>query len=319
MTDEVPAWTIRRQHPDELAAVMQTDDLAFGPDERIGELVAALQADDSFTGDSFIAVTTAGPAKDAVIGPVMLTRSWLDTEDRLLTLPILSPLAVHPDHQGRGVGEALIAYAIGSAREAGEIGVVLEGDPRYYRRFGVEPAEPWGLLRPSPRIPSAAFQWVRLPAHEPWMRGRVVYPDVFWRMDAVGLRGRRGPGSGLAVTTVTLGARDVPRLARFYAELLGRPVPEVPEGEDWGAIRDDDGAITVAIQHEPDQVPAAWPARPGDQHMQMHLEIRADRLDEAVAHAVSCGASEADVQPQKAVRVMLDPENHPFCLWVATS
>lgn len=261
----------------------------------------------------------ASGGEDRLIGHVMLTRCWLDAEDRLLTLPVLSRLAVHPDHQGRGVGEALIAYAIGRARDAGSIGVVLEGDPRYYRRHGFEPAEAWGLRRPSPRIPHAAFQWVRLPAHEPWMRGQVVYPDVFWRFDAVGLRGWRGPAAGLEVTTVTLGARDVPRLARFYAELLGRPVPEVPDGEDWVAVRDDDGAITVAIQHEPDQVPASWPAGAGDQHMQVHLEIRADDLAAGVEHAVACGAVVAEVQPQADVRVLLDPEGHPFCLWVATS
>jgi putative acetyltransferase len=29
---------------------------------------------------------------------------------------------------------------------------------------------------------------VRLSAYEPWMTGTVVYPDVFWRHDAVGLR-----------------------------------------------------------------------------------------------------------------------------------
>lgn len=315
MDEAKEPWVIRRQRPDELPAVMALGDLAFGPDERIGELVAALQDGSCFSGDSFIAVTP----EDAVIGHVMLTRCWLDAEDRLLTLPVLSPLAVHPDHQGEGLGEALIAYAIGSAREAGEIGVVLEGDPAYYSRHGFEPAEPWGLRRPSPRIPRTAFQWVRLPAHEPWMRGQVVYPDVFWRFDAVGLRGWRGPAAGLEVTTVTLGARDVRRLARFYAELLGRPVPELPAGEDWVAIRDDDGAITLAIQHEPDQVPATWPPEPGGQHMQIHLEIRADRLDAAVAHAVECGAVEAPEQPQRDVRVMLDPEGHPFCLWVATS
>ena len=117
------------------------------------------------------------------------------------------------------------------------------------------------------------------------------------------------------MTTVTLGARDVERLARFYADLLGRPMPQIPAGEDWVALRDDDGAIALAIQREPDQEPAKWPAAQGDQHMQMHLEIRADDLQQAVEHAMRCGATLDDHQPQEDVRVMIDPEGHPFCLW----
>ena len=52
--------------------------------------------------------------------------------------------------------------------------------------------------------------------------------------------------------------------------------------------------------------------------MQVHLAIRADRLKSAVEHAASCGATQAPVQRQPEVRVMLDPEGHPFCLWVAS-
>jgi hypothetical protein len=31
------------------------------------------------------------------------------------------------------------------------------------------------------------------------------------------------------------------------------------------------------------------------------------------------GAVVAEYQPQRHVRVLLDPAGHPFCLWVATS
>lgn len=308
-------WQVRTQRPDELADVMALGDAAFGPEEGIGALVAALQADDGYTGQSYVAV-----ADERVVGHTMLTRAWLDTEDRLLTIPVLSPLSVHPDHQRHGVGRALVTYAVAQAEADGAIGVVLEGDPAYYSRLGLEPAEPWGLLRPSARIPRPAFQWVRLPAHEPWMRGRVVYPDVFWRHDAVGLRGVRGPARTLEVTTVTLGARDLPRLVRFYAELLGRGVPDLDDlgDEDWVAVRDVDGGITVAVQLEPDQERVRWPAGPGEQHMQVHLEIRVDDLETATAHALRYGATLAEHQPQDDVRVCLDPEGHPFCLWVET-
>jgi hypothetical protein len=33
------------------------------------------------------------------------------------------------------------------------------------------------------------------------------------------------------------------------------------------------------------------------------------------AHAVAVGAVLAEFQPQQKVRVYLDPDGHPFCLW----
>jgi putative acetyltransferase len=39
------------------------------------------------------------------------------------------------------------------------------------------------------RIPEPAFQVATLPGYDQaWMRGALVYPDVWWRHDAVGLR-----------------------------------------------------------------------------------------------------------------------------------
>jgi Glyoxalase-like domain len=56
---------------------------------------------------------------------------------------------------------------------------------------------------------------------------------------------------------------------------------------------------------------------PGDhQQMMSHLDIEVRDLAEAVAHALACGATIAEFQPQELVRVLLDPAGHPFCLWV---
>jgi Glyoxalase-like domain len=55
----------------------------------------------------------------------------------------------------------------------------------------------------------------------------------------------------------------------------------------------------------------AWPAGPGDQQMMSHLDIEADDLEAAGAHAVAAGAMLAGHQPQDHVRVYLDPAGHP--------
>ncbi|MEM9515549.1 MAG: VOC family protein [Actinomycetota bacterium] len=47
----------------------------------------------------------------------------------------------------------------------------------------------------------------------------------------------------------------------------------------------------------------------------MHLDVGVADLDAAVRWAVDQGAVVADHQPQTDVRVMIDPEGHPFCLF----
>jgi len=47
----------------------------------------------------------------------------------------------------------------------------------------------------------------------------------------------------------------------------------------------------------------------------MHLDIGVDDVERAVTWALAQGAQPAEHQPQDDVRVMLDPEGHPFCLF----
>ncbi|HET9187288.1 MAG TPA: hypothetical protein VFN80_05000, partial [Acidothermaceae bacterium] len=69
-----------------------------------------------------------------------------------------------------------------------EPALFLEGSPRYYGRFGFEPAVERGFRRPSLRIPKPAFQVKLLPAYQGWMTGTLVYAEPFCRFDCVGLR-----------------------------------------------------------------------------------------------------------------------------------
>jgi catechol 2,3-dioxygenase-like lactoylglutathione lyase family enzyme len=111
-----------------------------------------------------------------------------------------------------------------------------------------------------------------------------------------------------------LDAPDAGKLAHFYRRLLGWEIRT--EEEDWVTLRAPDGGAGLSFQTENDYVRPVWPAGPGDPQMSMHLDIEVDDLEEAVAYAVSVGAEEASYQPQKTVRVMLDPAGHPFCLYL---
>jgi catechol-2,3-dioxygenase len=113
---------------------------------------------------------------------------------------------------------------------------------------------------------------------------------------------------------VALDATDPVRLARFYAKVLGWPIAsEAPEG---AAIAVPGTHVFVSFQHAPDYVPPTWPASEGRQQMMLHLDVAVDELDDAVGDAVRLGATVAPYQPQDDVRVLLDPEGHPFCLYV---
>ncbi len=120
----------------------------------------------------------------------------------------------------------------------------------------------------------------------------------------------------LTLTTINVGAPDPGSLARFYQRLLGWNM--LAEESDWVLLRPAESGVGLSFQTEPDYAPPVWPASPGDQQMMMHLEIRVDDLDAGCAHARACGATLAAVQPQADVRVHLDPDGHPFCLYLET-
>lgn len=64
---------------------------------------------------------------------------------------LLGPVAVHPTHQGEGLGGLLINESLAAARDAGWARVMLVGDAPYYSRFGFSKLE--GVEMPPPTNP----------------------------------------------------------------------------------------------------------------------------------------------------------------------
>jgi hypothetical protein len=92
------------------------------------------------------------------------------------------------------------------------------------------------------------------------------------------------------------------------------PRPGGPEDDGWAQLNAPDGP-TLNFEYERHFRRPVWPSAPGAQTASQHLDVEVTSLDEAVDHAVSCGAELAAVQPQNGVRVLFDPDGHPFCLF----
>ena len=76
-----------------------------------------------------------------------------------------------------------------------------------------------------------------------------------------------------------------------------------------------DAGYNLAFASEEKYVRPVWPTVVDQPQMSMHLDIEVDDLEDAVRHAITCGAELASYQPQEKVRVLLDPAGHPFCLY----
>ena len=113
---------------------------------------------------------------------------------------------------------------------------------------------------------------------------------------------------------VVLETPDAPALAHFYADLLGWDIAK--ESPQDAAIGPSDGVAYLAFQTSPGFVRPVWPMAEGAQQMMMHLDFQVSDLEVAVAHALELGAMQAEHQPQSDVRVLLDPDGHPFCLYL---
>ncbi len=100
------------------------------------ELVADLLADPADPMVSLVALEG-----DEVIGLALFTPVTID--DAWVAMGF-APLAVHPDHQARGVGSRLTRDGLDACNALGHRTVFVLGDPAYYPRFGFEPACPLG-------------------------------------------------------------------------------------------------------------------------------------------------------------------------------
>src|SRR5207244_3752255 len=123
------------------AAIRKVNEEAFRESVE-ADLVDRIRASARFVPE----LSLVAEVDEQVIGHVML--SYVDIEPGGHAVLQVGPLAVIPSYQRRGVGSALMTEAIRIADARDEPLLLLEGDPRYYERFGFARADAWGIEPP---------------------------------------------------------------------------------------------------------------------------------------------------------------------------
>ncbi len=168
---------IRQATDDDWPAILDVHRRAFGRDEEAG-MADAVRSSDGFVAElSLVALADEATSRCQTHGHVLT--SWVGLEGSERRLLQLGPIAVLPELQGQGIGSALVRASLDAARALGEPLVLLEGNPKYYSRFGFVRADELGLLPPPQALYDWAFQVAVLDEAAQLPRGRVVYPPTF--------------------------------------------------------------------------------------------------------------------------------------------
>jgi putative acetyltransferase len=150
-------------------AIQRVIDEAFaGPIE--AKIVDAIRKSDRFLPELSLVAVSEGQTRGHVIS------SYVDVEPGARRALQVGPLAVFPSHQRRGIGSALMDETIRIADARGEPLLLIEGNPKYYERFGFTRADAVGI-EPPPEAHGPQYFMIRpLASYDPAFRGRAIYP-----------------------------------------------------------------------------------------------------------------------------------------------
>jgi predicted N-acetyltransferase YhbS len=119
---------LSRENPDDWWEVEALFDLCFAPGR---EALSSYRLRDGVAPVADLCLV-ARDQQSIVAGAIRFWPVLVEATPALL----LGPVAVHPTHQGEGLGAALIRDGLAAATDAGWERAMLIGDASYYGRFG---------------------------------------------------------------------------------------------------------------------------------------------------------------------------------------
>jgi len=155
---------LRPERPDDWWEVEALYDLCFAPGR---EALSSYRLRDGIapvSGLSLVARDETGILAGAIrFWPVLIAEA---------ACLLLGPVAVHPTHQGEGLGGVLIRDGLAAAVAGGWERVMLVGDAPYYARYGFRRLE--GVIMPPPTNPDRVLGQALMPGAWDGIAGDVV-------------------------------------------------------------------------------------------------------------------------------------------------
>lgn len=138
---------IRNTEVSERAAIRGVHERAFGgvQGREVADLVSGLLDDET----AMPLLSLAAEVEGRIVGHVLFTAVRLQS-NQSVAARILAPLGVVGEHQGEGIGGALIREGLRQLASSGVELLFVLGHPDYYPKFGFRPAGVLGLDAPYP-------------------------------------------------------------------------------------------------------------------------------------------------------------------------
>lgn len=161
-----PEFTIELEHAGDVGPRERLLDAAMGVDRRKKSSEKLRRGRVPADGLSLV----ARDRHSGLIGTVRLWNIHAGITPAGAPLPalLLGPLAVSPEHEGKGIGAALMRASITEARRLGHGAVLLVGDAPYYERFGFFADKTQTLMMPGP---FERGRFLALELEEGWLKG----------------------------------------------------------------------------------------------------------------------------------------------------
>lgn len=167
---------IRTERPNDYEQVFQLNVRAF--DNRVDEskLIERIRASAGFIPELSLVAEENG----RIVGHALFSKAEVTDGADTREVIVLAPIAVEPDRQRSGIGARLIEEGLRRSAALGYDFVFLIGHPRYYPKFGFQPARAHGFELTQYDVPDPVFMVRELtPGKLGQIKGELRYPETF--------------------------------------------------------------------------------------------------------------------------------------------
>lgn len=112
------------------------------------------------SGDFIWELDFVAEVDEQIVGSILYTKSKVVDEQGIrYSVITFGPLSVLPEFQKNGIGTALVHFSIEQVRKEGHLGIVIYGNPAFYKRFEFRPAVEYGISRSDGVFVKSSLRW----------------------------------------------------------------------------------------------------------------------------------------------------------------